>query len=76
MSAERLVVGQHATGGGVHAKDRQAVLERNVERAAHAAVLEHVLVRNHVRHAEDEATRQVAVIEVQTSTAPLRRDSV
>ena len=57
---ERRVVGQHATGGGVHAKDRQAVLERDVERAAHAAVLEHVLVRDHVRHAEAEAARQVA----------------
>ena len=36
------------------------MLERNIERAAGAAVLEHVLVRDDVRHPEDEPARQVA----------------
>ena len=54
------VIDEHTTGGSVHAQDRQAVLERDVERTAGAAILEHVLVRDDVRHAEDEPARQVA----------------
>ena len=57
--AEVRVVGDDTGGRGVHAEHRDVIRDGDVERAAGAAVLEHVLVGDDVREAERHAALAV-----------------